>query len=319
MRLGFVTVPAGLALTALLTIRDETDEGGRLLLEDSAPKEARRRAQRAGIAMDAVTCPYKETPSRLGGLMNESAYDALRHDTAAVLDGLAWLTTHYLELFPTRRSTVRAMFDVSHLGNSLPLLLFHRGADPVPRHGRLPTFVASIFKASRGMSSAAVDLLNKRGPQFRKVAPDEVVRFADEEGHLRRPLSERACAAPTRLIERTIAVLLTGEGANPAASALAEHLDFSMAWDFYRLQDGLGEATSTYSQVLKDLLGRREFSDPSALFNQPVSVDGVRRSLGDLTESVLALANETQQGLNALLGRSTDARPIGFDDLMAML
>ena len=75
-------VRPGLRLAQLLTLSDQTDETGRLLLEDSAPPPAIRRAERAGISMETVTCAYPDTPSRVGGRMNASAYDALRRDTA---------------------------------------------------------------------------------------------------------------------------------------------------------------------------------------------------------------------------------------------
>ena len=147
--------PHGMRLSEMLTVRDQTDENGRLLLEDAAPKSARRRAYRAGISMKTVSCPYKDTPSRWGGDMNVSAYEALRLDTAGIHDGFAWLSGNYFALQPAKRSTVRGLFDASYLGLTLPLVLFYRGQDPVPPHRALPSFVASMFKASRGVVSAA--------------------------------------------------------------------------------------------------------------------------------------------------------------------
>lgn len=313
------TLPPGVALRDLLSVRDETDAQGRLLLEDSAPKKARRKAHKAGIAMTSIPSPYQDTPSRVGGEINQSAYEALRHDTAEILDGFAWLTTHYLERLPTWRRTVRLLFDISHIGITIPLVLFHRAVDPVPPYGRLPTAVASLFKASRGVSSAAVDLLNTQGPPSRKLTAAEVVAFADARGHLRRPTTDRACAAPTRLIERTLDVLLTGEGGDPSESILGDLLDFGWLWDFYEANDSFSQAVSNYSYVLNQLMVATGTDDVTALFDQPIPVEGSRRTFGDFTEAVVAHANSVQARLNHLLGRATPTRPIDLNALLAML
>lgn len=311
--------PPGVPLWDLLSIRDETDSTGRLLLEDSAPKRARRKAHKAGVAMASVACSYGDTPSRVGGLMNQPAYDALRHDTAEVLSGFAWLTGHYLQAFPSRRSSVRLLFDISHIGIILPLLTFHRAEAPIARYGRLPPFIASTFKASRGVSSAAVDMLNKAGPPTRKVTAAEIIAFADREGHLRRAQTDRACAAPTRLIERTLEVLLTGEGADPAESSLGRYYEFPHLWAFYEANDSFSQAMSTYSYVLNQLMASGLSPDPAELFRQRVPVGGGDRTFGDFTQAVIGHANAVQQRLNALLGRSPDLPPIGFEELTAML
>ncbi len=310
--------PPGMRLSELLTVRDQTDENGRLLLEDAAPKSARRRAHKAGIPMQMVSCPHKDTPSRFGGPMNLSAYEALRHDMSGVLDGFAWLTGHYLGLQPGRRSTVRGLFDVSYLGLTLPLVLFYRGVDPVPPHRHLPSFVASIFKASRGVFSAAVDMLNRRGPTAR-VSAAEVVRFADEHGHLFRADTQRACAAPTRLIERTIEVILTGQGGDAAQSPLGALVAFPRLWDFYSLQDSFSRTISNYRFLLDDLAAQTGSPDPSKLFDVMVPSGGRIRSFGEVTAGVVGQANEIQRGLNAVLERAEDARPLDLEDLLQML
>jgi hypothetical protein len=312
-------LPPGLRLQDLLSVKDETDESGRLLLEDSAPKKGRRRVHQAGIAMKSVGYPHQDSPSRSGKLINQSAFEAVRHDMAQVLDGLAWLTSHYLARFPTRRSTVRLLFDVSHLGITLPLLLFHRARDPVPPYGRLPTFIASLFKVNRGVSSAAIDMLNRHGPPFRKTSAAEIVAFAEEAGHLRREHTERACAAPTRLIERTLSVLITGEGADAAASRLGEYVDFEQLWSFYTLQDGFSQAVSQFTFLLNDLAASGRFADPNQLFEARVTVGGGSRTFGEFTEGVLRRANDVQAGLNRVLERSDRVAPIGFEDLLGML
>ncbi len=210
-------LPRGLRLRDMLTVTDQTDENGRLLLEDSAPKRARKRAQGAGVAMKTVKCPYHDTPSRLGGDMNASAYEALRRDMGQVLDGFAWLAERYLEVERGQpRASVQVLLDTSNLAITLPLLLFHRNPDGVPAHGALPSYVASLFKAGRGLFSVAFDLRNTRGPGPAFTVAD-VVSCAEEKGHFARPESGRVCAVPTRLIERTIDAILTGR---PARSRL---------------------------------------------------------------------------------------------------
>ncbi|HEX2192572.1 MAG TPA: hypothetical protein VHH09_05220 [Acidimicrobiales bacterium] len=310
--------PPGMRLSELLTVRDQTDVNGRLLLEDAAPKSARRRAHKAGIPMQMVSCPHKDTPSRYGGPMNLSAYEALRHDMGDVLDGFAWLTGHYLQLQPTRRSTVRGLFDTSYLGLTLPLVLFYRGRDPVPPHRQMPTFVASMFKASRGVFSAAVDMLNRRGPSAH-VSPAEVVRFADEHGHLFRADTRRACAAPTRLIERTIEVILTAQGGDASQSPLGGLVDFGRVWEFYSLQDSFSRAISNYRYLLDDIAAQTGSTDPAKLFDVMVPSGGRIRSFGEVTDGVVRQANDIQRGLNAVLERADDVAELDFEDLLQML
>lgn len=170
--------PHGLRLADLLTVGGESDESGRLLLEDSAPVTARRRARRAGIEMDTVTYAHRDSPSRTGGRMNRSAYEALRRDTAAIFDGFAWLRARTLRTGAVEEGTVALLTTLSKLGITLPLVAFHRVRDPVPRHGALPTFAASIFKAGRGLYSATVDMAGRQGAGARPTAA-EVLAFAE--------------------------------------------------------------------------------------------------------------------------------------------
>jgi hypothetical protein len=315
---GASAPPPGMRLSELLTVRDQTDENGRLLLEDAAPKSARRRAHKAGIAMEMVPCPHQDTPSRFGGPMNVSAYEALRHDMGEVLDGFAWLTGQYLQLQPARRSTVRGLFDASYLGLTLPLVLFYRGRDPMAPHRQMPSFVASMFKASRGVFSAAVDMLNRRGPTAR-VSAAEVVRFADEHGHLRRADTGRSCAAPTRLIERTVEVILTGQGGDATKCPLGGLVDFGRLWEFYSLQDAFSRAVSNYRFLLDDIAAQTGSPDPAKLFDVRVPSGGRIRSFGEVTDGVVRQANEIQRGLNAVLERADDGPTIDFEDLLGML
>ena len=312
------SAPRGLRLWEILTLTDETDETGRLLLEDSAPKRAQKNVQRQGVRMKPVRCTYNDTTSRQGGLMNVSAYEALRHDTAGILNGFAWLGDRYLEDDPARRGTVRALFDVSYLGLTLPILLFRRAVDPVPAHGRLPSYIASMYKASRGVFSAAVGMLNELGPEHR-LTGQEALRFADEHGHLKRAQTQRVCAAPARLIERTLAVMLREEAADPTKSELGALVDFSALWAFYALQEGFSQALSEYGFVLGKLTENGPFRDHDELFDAVVPVDGGRRRFGELTEAMVARAAGVQAEMNRLLGRGDHPRPIAFDDLMRML
>lgn len=302
----------------MLAIQDETDVSGRLLLEDSAPRPAQERVRRAGIEMRTETASYRDTPSRVGGEMNASAYEALRHDTAEMLNGFAWLTRNVLEQPAARAGTVRGLFDVTHLGLTLPLILFRRAREPFARQGQLPTYIASIFKASRGVFSASFDMLNKQGAD-RAISVGDVITFADREGHLARTQTNRVCAAPTRLIERTISVILTGEGADADQSGLDQVIEFGTLWEFYRLQDSFNEAFSTYRFHLNSVMEKGAGVDPGELFAQTVNTRGTRRSLGELTEELLRLANTTQRELNRWLGRSDRVSPVSFEDVLKML
>lgn len=309
----------GLRLSEMLTVRDETDAEGRLLLEDSAPKQARKRVVRSGIPMRSVPCSYADTPSRDGGLMNVSAYDALRHQTAGLLNGFAWLNRNYRALTDLPAATVQGLVDVTNLGLSLPLVLFRRANDPVPLHGSLSPAIAAMFKASRGVFSAAVDLLNQKGPPSRTTTAAEVVAFADQEGHLIRDQTRRACAAPTRLMERTIAVVLSGEGANPDASGLDELIPFPTLWEFYSLEHAFSRAFNRYGAVLRQLQEDGRASDPTTLFETTFVEDGTRWKFGAFTDAFLEHANSVQAGLNRLLQRADNAPPVVFEDLLRIL
>jgi hypothetical protein len=224
--------------------------------------------------MQTVTCSYHDTPSRVGGRMNASAFEALRHDTADILNGFAWLGQHGEEGAPRR------LFVTSYLGVTLALALFHRAQDPVASYGQLPSYVASIFKASRGIFSFSVDLLN-------------------------------------RLIERTLAAILTGEGADAGRSHIGELVDFAVLWELYELQDRFGQALSSYRAVLEGVTATGgPAADPSRLFSV-VLPDGT--SVGQRTEALLALAADVQRGMNRILGRAENAKPLGFDDVLRLL
>lgn len=310
--------PSGLRAWEMLTLSDHSDENGRLLLEDSAPESAIAKADRAGVPRATVVSEFADTPSRVSGLMNESAYEALRRDTAGILDGFAWLAGGYLQLHPEGSGRVRTLVDVSHLGLTMPLVLMGRAENPIPRHGRLPSYIASIFKASRGVFSAAVDLQNANGGEA-TVTPEEITSFADSNGHFRRAQTNRVCAAPTRLIQRTLAAMLTGEGADKNRSALRELIDFERLWEFYSEESRFNEALSNFGFVLKNVIESSAPADPSELFGVPVP-DGDRlRPLGDFTEDILGTVNSAQARLNELLGRSRDAPRITFDELLKLI
>lgn len=311
------TPPPGLRLAQLLTIEDETDEHGRLLLEDSAPERAIRRAVRAGVSMEPVACPYRDSPSRWRGRMNAPAYEALRRDTAEILHGLAWLRERYGEREPDALGTVRALADVSKIGVTVPLILLHRGRVPYRSHGELPSFVAAIFKASRGMFSATFDMVGKRGPG--PTTSGAVVEFAEAEGHLRREQTGTVCAAPTRLIERTIEVLLTGQGADPTRSRLTDVLDFDALWRFYLVERAFNQNLSQYGHVLEQLVRRGHRVDDRDLFDATIRVGGETVRFGDFTDAFLRYANQAQALLNRALGRAENAPPVTFQDALAAL
>ena len=301
----------------LLTITDQTDDKGRLLLEDSAPVKAIEKVEAGGISMESVPVPYEDSPSRRGGRMNMAAYDALRRDTAEILSGFAWLTRSYLEKFPDRDGTTRALYDISYVGITLPQVLFHRAKSPIPPYVKLPSFIAAIFKASRGVFYVSVDLMNRFGETHRMSA-EEVVAYAEANGNLIRSETGRACAAPTGLIRRTLAVMLSGEGGDPAKSTLPKFVDFEKLWRFHKLQDRFAEALNAYGYFLKDLTGGVEAASPSAML-EAVSLHGGMASFAARTEEMLEAANAAQAALNRALGRSDNAADIGLDDLMAML
>ena len=315
---GSAGLRTGMRISDLLTLRDQTDETGRLLLEDSAPKQAMKRARRDGVPMKSAPCPYDDTPSRLGGDMNASAYDALRRDTADVLNSFAWLSGHYFEMQPSNRGTTLGLTDVTSMGISLPLVLFRRGVDPVPPQGRLPSYVASLFKASRGVFSASVDLLNKVGHSPTTGA--EVGRFAEQEGHFVRQETGRVCAAPTRLIERTIDVVLTGRGADASRSGLGELLPFATLWEFWNVEQAFNRAFDRYGHVLRSLLEASGGApDPETLFGATVVDQGVEHRFGAFTDAFLDYANAAQAELNRLLGRAQNAPPLRFEDVVRIL
>lgn len=266
--------------------------------------------------MRSIPCPYEDTPSRLGGAMNGSAYEALRADVAGLLDGFAWLVANDLARgAATRPGTPQLLYEVSYLGITLPMLLLRRAEDPVPAHGALPTVVASIFKASRGLFSVSIALLNDGAPT-RRLDAAAVVAYADRKGNLVRPDPPRVCAAPTRLIERTIAVILGGDGGDASASVVSSLVAFEPLWELVRVQDELNQALSTYALV-QDRLWRSSGGSGDDLFAR--RVPGTTGTFGQMTEAMLSHANDAQRRLNRQLGRSGEAPRIGYEQLLALL
>lgn len=309
----------GLPLDRLLTLGDHTDEHGRLLLEDSASRGAQKRVKRAGVPMRSERYEAPDSPSRQGGQANVSAFQALRHDLPEVLDGFAWLAEHYRQVNPAG-STVQGLLDVSNLGTTVPLLLFHRAHDAVPAHGSLPSPVASMFKASRGIFSAAIDLLNRGdgGGAETPITAADVVGFAEANGHFRRQATGRVCAAPTRLIERVIGAVLTGEGADPSRSVLATLADFSTLWAFYVRHNSFSQASSTYRFVLGNLTDSGDVA-PEELFGARVQAQGRTWAFGDFTKAFVDHANLVQAELNQVLGRADAGPPMSMDAVLRIL
>lgn len=312
--------PRPLRLAELLILSDQTDENGRLLLEDSASGGAQKRARRSGVAMVDRTCDYADSPSRGGGRMNVSAYEALRHDGGAVLDGFAWLAEFRATSAPaTDRASLAGLVDVANLGSTLPQVLFHRRPMAVAAHGALPSFIASVFKASRGLFSGAVAMANDSPEPNRVVTAAEVMGYAEGHGQFRRRQTGRVCAAPSRLIERTIDAVLTGTGADSSRSRLGAHVDPGQLWEFFSLHDSLSQSMSTYRFVLDGLSQAHPGAAPDDLFALSVEVGGRRGSFGDLSAALAHTATLTQARMNAVLGRPGDAAPVTVERLFQIL
>ena len=300
-------------------VATQTDASGRLLLEDSAPRQAQKKVQRAGVEMRSAAAPYHDTPSRVGGLMNVSAYEALRQDTAEILNGFAWLTERYLEAEPSRRrASVDVLVHASGLAVALPVILFHRAEDPFDPHGQLPTFVANVFKAGRGLFSVAIDMANDDRYRSATVTAAEVVEFADRKSHFKRANTSRVCAAPTRLIERTIDSILTGTGTDAGRSRLGELVDFSMLWAYHSVERKFSRSCRDYGYMLEGL-SRGPNTRPEQLFGEVVQVDGRPWTFGRLTQAFVEYANVVQAELNRILGRAENAAPVTLNEALRLL
>ena len=149
------------------------------------------------------------------------------------------------------------------------------------------------------------------------VSAAEVVEFADRHRHLVRPDPPRVCAAPTRLIEHTISVILGGEGGTASASAFADLVPFPMLWRFYQVQDELSQALSMYSFVLEQLSRSHGRVPPAKLFGQ--MVPGTTGTFGQLSEAMLAHANSAQVDLNRILGRDDRPPALSVPELLQLL
>ena len=127
------------------------------------------------------------------------------------------------------------------------------------------------------------------------------------------------CAAPTRLIERTIAAILTGQGAEPAKSGLAGLVDFPGLWSCYSVQRKFSRSCSDYRYVLENLTRTVGGSDSKRMFGSMVQVEGKTWSFGALTDAFVEYANMVQNALNRLLGRAEDAPAITFEEVLRIL
>ncbi|MGH9182895.1 MAG: hypothetical protein ACRDZ9_03605 [Acidimicrobiales bacterium] len=116
--------------------------------------------------------------------------------------------------------------------------------------------MGSIFKAGRGLFSTAVAMVNTPGGPSRRITVGEVIGFAEREGHFVRPQTQRVCAAPTRLIERTVDSILGGAAVDAGRSGLAGLIDFSALWAFYAMHTAFGQALNRYQFLLSELSER---------------------------------------------------------------
>jgi hypothetical protein len=252
--------------------------------------------------------------------MNVSAYEALRHDIAEVLNGFAWLADLHSAASPaTGRGSLQSLIDVANLGSTLPLVLFHRVHDQVPAQGALAAYIASIFKASRGLFSGAIAMLNDDREPSTSVTTDEVVAYAEEHGHLRRSETQRVCAAPSRLIGRTVEAILTGGGAESSRSGLGDHLEGVALWRFFSLHDSFSQALSNYRFVLANLTREHPGASPDDLLGVVVTMAGRTGTFGDLTEALAHHGSQAQSAMNEVLGRSGEVPPLTLPALLRML
>ncbi|MGI8425254.1 MAG: hypothetical protein ACR2FO_00925 [Actinomycetota bacterium] len=312
--------PRALGLAEMLTLTDETDDRGRLLLEDSAPGPAQHKAQKAGVPMETVKCPYEDTPSRYEGNMNQSAYGALRDDISGVLNGFAWLSERYIAINPSvSRSSVRCLIETSNLAITLPQVAFRQAGSPVRLHGSLPSYVASIFKAARGIFSVGVALMNLESDAARKITAGEVVEIAEDQGHLVRAETGRVCAAPTKLISRALDAILTGGGADSTKSTLPEFIDFPTLWEFYQVQEAFSDGLNRVGYALNQVTQGRDISSPQELFEATFTIGAESMPFGELAGSFVQQANAAQDKLNNLLGRAGKATPLAFKDILSLL
>jgi len=313
-------IPAALGLAEMLTLTDETDDRGRLLLEDSAPEPAQHKAQLGGVPMETTQCPYEDTPSRYLGEMNQSAYAALRDDISGVLNGFAWLSERYAALNPSvARPSVRCLLETSNLAITLPLVAFRQAGGPIRRHGTLPSYVASIFKAARGIFSVGIALINLDADAGREITADEVVAIAEDQGHLVRARTSRVCAAPTKLISRALDAILTGEGADSTKSTLGEFIDFPTLWAFYQVQESFSDGLNRVGYAINQITGGRSISSPQELFEATFTIGTESVVFGDLAQSFIQHANAAQNRLNNLLGRAGKGTPLAFKDILSLL
>jgi len=304
----------------MLTLTDETDDRGRLLLEDSAPEPAQHKAQLGGVPMETTQCPYEDTPSRYLGDMNQSAYAALREDISGVLNGFAWLSERYAAMNPSvARSGVRCLLETSNLAITLPLVAFRQAGSPVRRHGSLASYVASIFKAARGIFSVGIAMMNLDIDSAREITADEVVAIAENNGHLLRAQTRRVCAAPTKLIARALDAILTGEGADSTKSTLGDFIDFPTLWEFYQVQESFSDGLNKVGYAVNQITGGRSISSPQELFEATFTIGTEPVVFGDLAQSFVQHANATQGRLNDLLGRAGKATPLTFKDVLSLL
>jgi hypothetical protein len=157
----------------------------------------------------------------------------------------------------------------------------------------------------------------------------EVLQYAEENRQLVGPSTGRVCAAPTRLIERTLDAILTGHGADADRSGLAELVDFSMLWEVYKLQDALGKAISTYRAVYEGVTAPfGPAADPNRIFSAKIPTGFASggaggpaegETFGRFTEQLLVLVNDIQGQINAVLGRAGNARPVGLQEVFELL
>lgn len=208
-------LPPPVSIVRDILVRNETSRNGRPLDERAALRLYPASASRFSGSMELTPSPYKD--SREDKDTNYSAFRAMGEHWQDVLDGFAWINGMYFQGETPDVVTAGQFGDMTLIAEAMPSYAFNRATAPFKRFNHLPDEVADIYKASRGLTVIANQLvkLDKEAP----VTSDLVYTFADKNGYLVGK-NDEACAAPPQSIKQVVDALLSQKKGDTERSKL---------------------------------------------------------------------------------------------------
>jgi hypothetical protein len=288
------------------------DDEGRPLKEGKAPEECR-----SGVAMNLVECRYAGSRFKHKNPMNTSALHQMTRHWPDVLAGFGYLRDVLSGNKPAGQITLLEFWKIARAAASLPEYLSLRAADPLG-DGKLPAFVAAMYKAALGLFNATQNIvlggiLQADASGQSKADPDAIVDFADDTAML---VGEKeVCAGPANMIAEVTRAITYG----PVNFRINSAKLVATLGDIHRFKRFANQDRILYvCSFLFPFLSYFQLVDLFRLARASIDSDEIGMP-SDLAEQLVGLEARHPRECRSLIDSSDDVRDFFFNGLAALL